>query len=266
MNILVCVKHVPREEDLRLDPKTGTLIRSRGKGQISELDRYALEAAVRIKEATGGSVTVLSMGLPEAFATLRYSVSVGADDAWLLSDRALAGSDAYATAKSLAAAIRCIEERKGHRFSLILCGKQASDSDTALVVPALAGHLQAPHLTGVVALQARTDDLWVQRKSDYGLEDWTLCYPAVISVGKLSCEPRYPTLGRIRHANHMQMMTLCAPDLKLAAQELGTSGSLTSVGDSFLPERTKRAAMLQDDTECTAAGKLTRLMHQKGLI
>ena len=119
MNILVCVKHVPKEEDLKLDRETKTLIRSNGTGEINSLDRYALELALRLKEQAGGTVTAVSMGPPNSMLSLRYALSVGADDAVLLSDRALGGADAYATANTLAAAVRKLEEEKG-RFDLVL--------------------------------------------------------------------------------------------------------------------------------------------------
>ena len=104
VNILVCVKQVPKEEDLKLDPVTKTLIRSQGTGVISEYDKYAMELAARLKAENGGKVTAVTMGPPSSMEVLRYCMAVGADDVYLLSDRALGGADAYATVNALAAA------------------------------------------------------------------------------------------------------------------------------------------------------------------
>lgn len=137
MNILVCVKQVPKDEDLKLDPVTKTLIRSQGNGVISEYDKYAMELAVRLKTETGGKVSAITMGPPASAEVLRYCLAVGADDVYLLSDRALGGADAYATVTTLAAAKTRLEAN-GTKYDLIICGKQASDSNTSLVMPELA--------------------------------------------------------------------------------------------------------------------------------
>lgn len=137
VNILVCVKQVPKEENLKLDPVTKTLIRSQGTGVISEYDKYAMELAARLKAEDGGKVTAVTMGPPSSMEVLRYCIAVGADDVYLLSDRALGGADAYATVNALAAA-KAYLEAGGTKYDLVLCGKQASDSDTSLVMPELA--------------------------------------------------------------------------------------------------------------------------------
>lgn len=266
MDVLVCVKHVPKEEDLRLDLKTKTLIRSEETGEISEKDRYALEMALRIKDATGGSITVLSMGIPAAKKTLRYSISVGADNAFLLSDRALGGSDAYATAKALKAAIEHLEALRGSRFSLILCGSRASDSDTALVTPSLAEQLGRPYLTDVTDFQLQKDGIALEKKTRKKTERWQLAFPSVISVGKLPYPLRYPKLGGIRHANKIEMPTLTLKEIALDACEVGAEGSLTSVGTSFYPERTKRAILLEDDENGSAVEKLADRLPVVGLM
>ncbi len=238
MNILVCVKHVPKEEDLKLDRETNTLIRSNGTGEINSLDRYALEIALRIKEAVGGTVTAVSMGPPSSMASLRYALSVGADDAVLLSDRALGGADAYATAYTLAAAIRKLEAEKGS-FDLVLCGKNSSDGDTFLVTPSLAENLGRPHTTGVVDYRLEENCLCVRREIDGGFEDLQLDYPAVLSVSKANFAFRFPNVRLRLAANRREIPVLNAADLGVDPACVGAAGSLTSVGSSYVPERSK---------------------------
>jgi len=144
MNIIVCIKQVPDAKDVRLDPKTNTMAREGVESIMNPFDRHAVEEAVRLKERHGGTVTVLSMGPPQAEAILREAVSCGADEAVLVSDRAFAGADTWATTYTLGKAI----EKTGP-FDLILCGKQAIDGDTAQVGPGLAKRLNIPYVSCV---------------------------------------------------------------------------------------------------------------------
>ena len=131
MRYVVCIKQVPETTDVKINPETNTLMRDGVVSIINPFDMYAIEEGLRLKAKTGGTVTVLSMGPPQADAALREAIAMGADDGILLSDRAFAGSDTWATSYTLAMAIRKIGN-----FDLILCGKQASDGDTAQSVPA----------------------------------------------------------------------------------------------------------------------------------
>ena len=133
MNIVVCLKQVPDTGDVKIDPRTGTLIREGVKHIINPLDTYALEEAVRMRERYEGKVTVVSMGPPQVEAALREAISLGADEAVLLSDRAFAGADTWAPALTLAAAIN-----KQAEYDLVICGQQTLDGDTGQVGPELA--------------------------------------------------------------------------------------------------------------------------------
>ncbi|MBI4793443.1 MAG: electron transfer flavoprotein subunit beta/FixA family protein, partial [Deltaproteobacteria bacterium] len=144
MKIIVCIKQVPDAKDVRLDPKTNTLSREGVQSIMNPYDRHALEEAVRLKEQLGGTVTVLTMGPPQAGEMLREAVSCGADEAVLVSDRAFAGADTLATTYTLSQAIRKIGGA-----DLILCGKQAIDGDTAQVGPGLAVRMDIPYVTCV---------------------------------------------------------------------------------------------------------------------
>src|SRR3990167_4413197 len=133
MNIIVCIKQVPETTEVRINPETNTLMREGVKSIINPFDMYAIEGGVRLKEKVGGKVTVLTMGPPQAEAALKEAISLGADEAVLLSDRAFAGSDTWATSYTLAAGVRKLKD-----YDLIICGNQASDGDTAQVGPGIA--------------------------------------------------------------------------------------------------------------------------------
>lgn len=265
MNILVCVKHVPKEEDLKLDRETGTLIRTNGTGEINAMDKYALELALQAKEKFGGTVTAVSMGPDSSKGSLRYALSVGADDACLLSDRALGGADAYATAKTLAAAVRKLEAEKG-RFDLILCGKNSSDGDTFLVPPSLAENLSIPHATGVVNYALTEESIEVKREIENGFERLELTLPALLSVSKTEFPARFPNVRLRLAANRKEIPVFTAADLAVDPAEVGAKGSLTTVGGSFVPEHSKDCQMLQGDSAEETAGILAAVLSKKGLI
>ena len=152
MKIVVCVKQVPATGEQRLDPVTGTVIREGVASILNPFDAYALEEAVRLKERLGGEITALSMGVPSAQETLKRALAVGADRAVLLSGRAFAGADTLATARALALAIR-----KLGGADLVLCGRMATDGDTAQVGPMLAELLGIPHAADVSRVE-RVED------------------------------------------------------------------------------------------------------------
>ena len=165
MNIIVCLKQVPDSTKVRLDPVTHTLIREGVESIINPYDLYALEAALRLKDSVGGKVTLLSMGPPQAETALREALSLGADEAVLLCDRAFAGADTWATSYTLSQAVRKIGQ-----FDLVVCGKQAIDGDTAQVGPGLAERLDIPHVAFVRKAELAGSALAVERLSDEGFE------------------------------------------------------------------------------------------------
>ena len=142
MDIVVCIKQVPDTTEVKIDPKTNTLVRQGVPSIVNPFDKNAIEAGLRLKEKYGGRVTVVSMGPPQANDALKECLAMGADDAVLVSDRAFGGADTLATSYTLAATIRAL----GH-FDVILCGKQAIDGDTAQVGPEMAEHLGITQLT-----------------------------------------------------------------------------------------------------------------------
>ena len=240
MKIIVCVKQVPDAKDVRLDPKTNTLSREGVQAIMNPYDRHALEEAVRLKEQHGGTVTVLSMGPPQAEAMLREAVSCGADEAVLVSDRAFAGADTWATTYTLALAIKKIDD-----FDLILCGKQAIDGDTAQVGPGLAERLDIPFVAYVRKINDCTaNTIRAERLMDDGYDLVEAPLPALFTVVKEINEPRIPSLKGKMKAKKIDITKMTAADIEADPEQLGLKGSTTQVVRVFSPELKGERAML----------------------
>jgi electron transfer flavoprotein beta subunit len=232
MNIIVCVKQVPDAKDVRLDPKTNTLAREGVQSIMNPYDQHALEEAVRIKESLGGEVTVVTMGPPQAEAVLRQAISCGADHGVLVSDRAFAGADTWATSYTLAKAIATLG-----KFDLVLCGKQAIDGDTAQVGPGLAMRLGIPFVTCVQKVrQASETGIVLERMMDDGYDVIKVDYPALLTVVKDVNEPRVPSLKGTMKAKKAVLKTLNATAIKADPASIGLPGSPTQVVKVFPPE------------------------------
>jgi electron transfer flavoprotein beta subunit len=241
MKIIVCVKQVPDAKDVRLDPKTNTLSREGVQSIINPYDRHALEEAVRLKEKVGGTVTVLTMGPPQAAEILRESVSCGADEAVLVSDRAFAGADTLATTYTLSQAIKKIGGA-----DLILCGKQAIDGDTAQVGPGLAVRMDIPYVTCVRRIVEANDKAFVvERLMDDGYDEVEVSLPALFTVVKEINEPRLPSLKGKMRAKKLAITTLSAGDLDADTAQLGLKGSPTWVVKVFAPQLKGERTMIE---------------------
>ena len=231
MNIIVCIKQVPETTEVRINPETNTLIREGVKAIINPFDVYAIEEGVRLKERFGGKVTILTMGPPQADAALREAISVGADEGILVSDRAFAGSDTLATSYTLAGAIRKIGE-----FDLILCGKQASDGDTAQVGPGISAHLDIPQVTYVKKIEEVKDKIMrVERMLEEGYEVIETPLPALLTVVKEINTPRLPSLKGLIKSKSAAIISWTQKDLNLDPQQIGLCGSPTQVVKIFTP-------------------------------
>jgi electron transfer flavoprotein beta subunit len=244
MDIIVCIKQVPDTTDVRIDPKTNTLIREGVASIINPFDMYALEEGLRLKERFGGKVTVITMGPPQAQSALREALSMGIDDAIHLSDRAFAGSDTWATSLVLAKAIEKIS-----RFDLVVCGKQASDGDTAQVGPGIATHLDLPQATYVrkidtIHLDTNPKMMMVERLVEEGYEIIELKLPALITVVKEINEPRLPSLRGKMRARKQEIPLWGFKDLKLDEARIGLKGSPTQVVKIFTPPVKERGKTL----------------------
>jgi len=231
MKIIVCIKQVPDTSNVRIDPETNTLIREGVASIINPFDMYAIEEAVRIKERLGGRVTVITMGPPQAEAALREAISMGADDAALISDRAFAGSDTWATSYTLACAIKKLDG-----FDIIFCGKQAADGDTAQVGPGISMHLDIPQVTYVKKIEdMNSQSARVERMTESGYEVIETPLPVLFTVVKEINQPRMPSLKGKMRARSASIKLLKAPDLDADEKFLGLNGSPTQVVKIFTP-------------------------------
>ena len=245
MHIVVCIKQVPDTADVKIDPKTNTLIREGVASVINPFDMYAIEEAIRIKEKKGGKVTVLSMGPPQAESALREAISMGADSAVLLSDRAFAGSDTWATSYTLSMALRKLSP-----FQLVICGKQASDGDTAQVGPGMAAHLDLPQITYVRKIEEIADEhIVAERLLEDGTEVIRSPLPCLLTVVKEINEPRIPSLKGKLAAKKAQITVWKSADLGCDPACLGLDGSPTKVVKIFNPPPRAGGEMLKGEPD-----------------
>jgi electron transfer flavoprotein alpha/beta subunit len=230
VNIVVCIKQVPDTAEVKINPETGTLMREGVPSIVNPFDTFAIEEALCLKEKFGGKVTVLTMGPQQAVEALKEALAMGADQAILLSDRAFAGSDTWATAYTLALAIR-----KLGAFDIILCGKQAIDGDTGQVGPGIAVQLAVTALTYVskinrLEIEPAPGFIEVERVLDEGRETLQARLPVLLTVVKDINIPRLSTISDIRRAVQMRIPTWTAADLPGAdPKKLGLDGSPTRV-------------------------------------
>ncbi|MCL2183445.1 MAG: electron transfer flavoprotein subunit beta/FixA family protein [Chitinispirillia bacterium] len=237
MNIVVCIKQVPGTTQVKINPETGTLIRDGVEAVVNPFDEYAIEEAIRIREKVGGTVTVVTMGPPQADAALRSAISVGADEGVLVSDRAFAGSDTWATSYTLTGAIRALIKEKG-KIDLIICGKQAIDGDTAQVGPGVAEMLDIPFVAWVRKVEEVTDSsIKVERLMEYGYDVVEMPLPGLITVVKEINEPRLASLKGKMKAKSAVIKALNTSNMELDPERIGLKGSPTQVFRSFVPER-----------------------------
>ncbi|NFA43315.1 electron transfer flavoprotein subunit beta/FixA family protein [Clostridium botulinum] len=231
MNIVVCVKQVPDTTAVKIDPKTGTLIRDGVPSIMNPEDKHALEGALQLKETLGAKVTVISMGLPMAKATLREALCMGADEAILLTDRALGGADTLATSKALAGVIAKLD------YDLVFAGRQAIDGDTAQVGPEIAEHLNIPQVTYVQGVESKGEGtLLVNRALEDGYEKIEIKTPCLLTAIEELNEARYMNVANIFSTNDDEIKVMSADDIDVDKAELGLKGSPTKVKKSMTKE------------------------------
>ena len=257
MNIIVLVKQVPDTTEVKLDPKTGNLIREGIEAIINPDDRHALEAAASLKERFGGTVTVLSMGPPQAVDAVSEALGMGADKGVLLSDRAFAGADTWATSYTLGKAI----EKIGG-YDVIICGRQAIDGDTAQIGPQVAEYLSIPQIGYVYRIEEVTPkSLVALRRLEDGFERVKCTLPALLTVIGEMNEPRYPHVGRLiaACADKAPIEEWNAADIGVHTSEVGLEGSLTHVIRTFAPKFKRQGEMLEGDTKEAVTLLLSRM-------
>lgn len=244
MNIVVCIKQVPDTAEVKINPETNTLIREGVPSIINPFDMHAIEAALQIKEKVGGKVTVITMGPPQADTALRDALSMGVDDAVLLTDRAFAGSDTWATSYTLSRAVKKIGA------DIIICGKQAIDGDTAQVGPEMAEFLNIPHVAYVKKVEdIKADFLRVQRMMDSGYDIVESTFPVLLTVVKEINEPRLPSLKGKIAAKKAVIKKWTSSDIGADEDKIGLKGSPTQVKNIFAPQAKTDRKMLNGTPE-----------------
>jgi electron transfer flavoprotein beta subunit len=230
MHFVCCIKQVPDTAEVKIDPETNTLVRAGVESISNPYDIVALEEAVRLKEHYGGRVTAVTMGPPQAESCLREALSLGADEAILLSDRAFAGADTLATSYTLSRAIERLDRELP--VDLVLCGKQAIDGDTAQTGPGIATRLGYTQLTYVIDVEwvdPSERKIQVRRKLEEGVEIILGRLPAMISVELELAEPRRAPLSLMIHSLRAPIKVWDAAAIEAAAPSIGIKGSPTWV-------------------------------------
>lgn len=260
MKIIVCIKQVPDTNEVRIDPVKGTLIREGVPSIINPDDRNALEEALRIKDQLEDvKVTVVSMGPPQAQVALVEAIAMGADETYLLSDRAVAGSDTWATSTALSATIRYIGD-----FDIILCGRQAIDGDTAQVGPQIAEHLGIPQITYVENLKIEGNKVIARRSLEDGYFVIEAEMPVLLTAIKELNEPRYPSIRGIYEGfKGDKIKVVSAKDVNADMDNIGLDGSPTNVLKSFTPPvKVKNLEMLEGTSREKASKLIVRLKEE----
>ncbi|KRQ86110.1 Acryloyl-CoA reductase electron transfer subunit gamma [Caloramator mitchellensis] len=230
MRIVVCIKQVPDTNEVRIDPVKGTLIREGVPSIMNPDDKNALEEALRLKDEYGATVIVVTMGPPQAEKVLREALAMGADEAYLLTDRLFAGADTWATSLTLARAIQKIG------YDLIFAGRQAIDGDTAQVGSEIAEHLNIPQVTYVEKVEIEKDSLRIKRALEDGYEIIRIQKPCLLTCIKELNNPRYMNIYDIFTCYQKEIKILTTQDLELDKEEIGLSGSPTKVRKTFTKE------------------------------
>jgi len=229
----VCIKQVPGTTQVKINPETGTLIRDGVEAVVNPFDEYAIEEAIRIREKVGGVVKVVTMGPPQAENALRSAIAMGADEGYLITDRAFAGSDTWATSYTLSSGIKTLGQ-----VDLIICGKQAIDGDTAQVGPGIAEMLNLPYVAWVRKVEEITaTTIKVERLMEEGYDVVEMPLPGLMTVVKEINTPRMASLKGKMKAKSATINTINASALSVDADKLGLKGSPTQVLRSFVPER-----------------------------
>lgn len=262
MKIVVCVKQVPNTNEIKINPETGTLIRDGVESILNHDDANALEQALRIKDEDENTrVTVITMGPPQAKEMLQECIAMGADEAILLSDRALGGSDTWATSNALAAGIRKIGD-----YDLIFAGRQAIDGDTAQVGPQIAEKLGLAQVTYVKEFRMEGKDIYVKRALEDGYEELKVKLPCVLTAIKDLNTPRYMSIRGILKGAKAEIKVWGAEDIGVDKSTVGLKASPTNVFRSFTPKPKGKGITVEGDTAKELAENLLTDLRKKHII
>ena len=240
MEILVCIKQVPAVMKIKLDPETNKMIRDGVPNVLNPVDKNAIEAAVALKEAVGGSVTLLTMGPPAAEEVLKEGIVQGADKGALVGDMKFAGSDTLATAKTLAAAAGALG-----KFDVVFCGDFSVDGSTGQIGAKLSERLGMSLVSHAAKVTAMDGKLKVKREHELGFEEVEAALPAIITVTKDINVPRTPSIKDKMAAKKAVITKLTYADLSgLADSDVGSAGSPTVVSRTFAPPMKEKGVII----------------------
>lgn len=259
MKIVVCIKQVPNTDKVRINEATGTLIREGVPSIINPDDMNALEAALTIKDADPNvHVTVITMGIPQAEDALREALAMGADEAIHITDRAFAGSDTWATATVLAAALRKIGD-----YDIVICGRQAIDGDTAQVGPELAEFLGIPQITYVKELSIVGDKVKTKRAFESGYFEMESPMPVLLTVIKELNKPRFMDIRLIYKAYRADadFKVWTAADIDVDLSQIGVENSPTHVFKSFVPVHEFKGEQVSGSPKDVAAKAVEKIIN-----
>lgn len=260
MNILVCVKQVPDSNKVEVDPVTGVLKRNGVESKMNPYDLYALEVALRIREKTAGSITVITMGPGQAVGIIKEAFAMGADNGVLISDRKFGGADVLATSYTLSQGIK-----QSGEFDLILCGKQTTDGDTAQVGPEVAEWLGIPSLSNVSQIvEQKESSLVVEMDMTDDIEVAEIQYPCLLAVDKDIFIPRLPSYIRKQETKDREIKVITLADMEDKEEKnYGLNGSPTQVQKIFPPQVNNHREVWNGDGKELAEQLLHKLKELK---
>jgi len=261
MNIIVCLKQVPDSSQVKVDPKTGTLIRAGVPSILNPYDHYALEQALAIKAKTGAKITCLSMGPDQAIAVLRLALALGADEGILLSGRAFAGSDTWATSYALATAVKKIGA-----YDLIICGQMAIDGDTAQTGPGIANHLGIQQVTFCEKIETNGAQVILKKLIEGGHQILEADIPLLVTMTMpADYEPKYPSFMAAHKAQDKKIVTWTDKDIDADPHKLGLEGSPTRVARIFPPAAREKGQMFSG-SPAELADKFIEILKKERVV
>jgi len=259
MRFLVCMKQVPDTQKVKIDPERGTLIRKGVPSITNPFDESALELALQLREKVDGSITVITMGIPDSESILRDALSLGADRAFLLTGSDFAGADTLATSYALSKAVQ-----KTGPYDILFFGKQAIDGDTAQVGPEVSGFLNIPVITFVTeVIEINSHKIKAERLIDNGKEVVESDFPVLLTVIKASQRLRMPTLKGLYRSFEMPVEELGPFEVGADSERCGLRGSPTRVKKIFTPGMRARVEFLEGSLEEKAKG-LVKVIEKIG--
>lgn len=268
LHIVACIKQVPDTKVIKMNPKTNTMDRASAPAILNPYDAHAVEEAVRLKKRYGGTVSVLTMGPPPAVKAIKKCIEIGADEGYMISDRAFAGADTLATSYALYKALEKISNI--HPIDLVICGKMTIDGDTGQVGPGIARRMDIPPLTSVkkvVEVNKDQGNMVVHRKVEDGHEVIQSTLPCLLAVEKDINEIPYSPMPNMLKAARYKPTIWAVDDLEgVDRKQLGLKGSPTIVSRVWAPEKPKGGEMLQGSTREQVEQLFNILMDKKELI